>query len=322
MPSPVLPNVIQGPAIITHNGYTYFVQNSVELRLVRQSFDLQSAYGRLDTRHISQRYEISFTPVGEIEQAAFDAMFEPTLANNIGSSIFPANEANALLTIYSRAEGKTYKFPRAGILTRPSLGLAPNRPLFDAITFVAIVKASTLPTVDNSIKSYGTETTGFTDFDDTLCYTDIYKATWNGVTYSAQDGFRLAVGTETQEINTDLGIYDIILRSIDVTCEFAPVGSDPVSQTTQQVIDQILGIQGSAALLPGESYARLEQSLVLQSVFSGHLKVTLQNMGPKEIDHSFEIGTHQHRRLAFTCRRNFSGSTPTPLWVFQDTGAA
>lgn len=311
MPLPILPTIIQGPAVVTHDGYTYFFQGALEVRLVRESFDVESAYGRLDTRHTSQRYEISGTPVGEMEQSGFAALF-PYSVNDIGKSIFPVSPA---LVIYSLSESATYTFHRAALLTSPNVNLAPNKTLFDAVTFVAIGKANTPPTDAAFIKTVGPGSIGFDDFAQGKVITDIYKATFDGVEYGALDGFTVNVTTETQNIiAADIGIVDVILRSLIVNCEFAP------DNRTQAELDALLGLQGGQALFPGQSYARNENDLFLQSTDPGKLKVTLKSMGAKEVDHVYEIGQHQHRRILFTARRNFTGG-PQELWVFEAAGS-
>lgn len=60
------PQIITGPAIITHRGRTYYSEGDIRLEMARETFDIKSSqHGITDSRHKQQTLRVSFTAVGQ-----------------------------------------------------------------------------------------------------------------------------------------------------------------------------------------------------------------------------------------------------------------
>ena len=308
MSAPILPVVIQGPAVAVWNGMHIYVQKNIEVKLNRESFNVETAEGMIDTRHKSQKYEVTLTPVGAMNQELFDGLY--FAATDIGKSIFPASPE---LVIHSITEDKNYTFTRAGITKMPAVELVPTKTCWDSMTFTAIGEADVQPTDAAFMKVYGTPAAWGSGYDETEVLTDIYRAALGArsAPYDAmgsKEGFKIEPLVTVKEMHyADLGIAEIVVASLDVHCSFAP------SNLTQQQIDVLLGLQDTVAVLPGQSYAKAGENLVISA---DAFVATLYQMGAKDAEHTFEIGEHQHKGMLWTSRRKFTAGVMQPLWDF------
>src|SRR5581483_6014013 len=127
-PTPILPSIIAGPAIVTWNGFSYYSKAGIKAEFKRETFKITTdADGDIDERMKSQLTEVSFQPVG-MAGAASTAMapYFPYAVNAIGKSIFGAS--NLPLVIVTKFggtgnAGQAITYPRGAVTKLPPLRL-------------------------------------------------------------------------------------------------------------------------------------------------------------------------------------------------------
>src|SRR5438105_4937236 len=88
----VLPTVIQGPAYISVGGQVIYVEKDITLDEDVDSWNPNTAFGKLGERHKSRRDRLSFTPVGQVKSAHLNYYYAAYLNPGlIGSSILSGN---------------------------------------------------------------------------------------------------------------------------------------------------------------------------------------------------------------------------------------
>jgi len=308
----ILPLFEQGPAAVIFDGYTYYSQAGVSSVLRRESSNIQSdMHGQIDERHKSQRQEISFVPVGELEQMS---KYFPYAVADIGKSIFGAT--NKPVVIHTYADGKTVTFPRAAITKLPSLHLGPNKTPFDTMTITAIGKRVTQQTDSAWWKTIASVAFSDTGFDDTKIITDVYNAALGArsTPYDAMgaiEGFKFDVNLGLKDVMDDgTGLHDIILQSMTGQVSFAP------NNLTESQIDALLSLQNSGVMVPGQSYAKADEDLVITAdagVF------TLYKAGPKDNSVEYQTGTPRPKEIVLVSKRTWTGGVPNELFDFSLT---
>jgi hypothetical protein len=307
MSTPLEPTIIAGPAVVDHNGAFIYFQSDLSVKYDRQSFKVASAYGTRDERHKSLKVTITGTPVGELRSTAYVAKLYPYTPADIGKSIFKSPALN----VWSIAEGKKYAFPRCGISKFPKMYLCPTKTAFGDMEWTGIQKVATAPTDAAYIRAISSTAFADTSFDDDSIITDIYQATLGARedTMGAIEGFEIEPTVEVEEIAAaDKGIGDIRIKDLWLNVRFAP------SNLSEDQVDELLAIQGSDVVLPGQSYAKAAEDLVIDSdafTFTGY------QMGAKDIEFVFGATQHRHKGLLFTPKRygSISAASSSPLWL-------
>lgn len=311
-PNPV---IIQGPAIITFGGNSYYTKGGIKKSLKRDTFDIETdAYGKVDTRLASQVTELTFTPAGNIANTAQLAAHFPYSAASIGQSVFnPASAADSPLVIQTLA-GETITYPRAAITKLPGLKLKTTESLLGDITFTALTASSAQLTATNSLKTNATNAFADTTFDPSKIFTAAYQAAWGSSPYNAMisaDGFEFNVDISLKPVTVDIwGVVDMYLESITATAKFAP------ANLTETQLDGLLNVQGANVIVPGMSLANAGTDLVISGP---PLSVTLKNAGPKDAEYIYTVGQHRFQGVTFTSKRTFTAGAANPLWVFSVT---
>src|SRR5687767_12733597 len=100
---PVVPTIIQGPAIIIHDGYSFYTKGDIQVRDVTDSFTVESDMdGQIDERFGGRVVELSFTPVGEIEQLSKYIPFTPA---SVGKDVMGPISAPKSVVIHTKFGG-------------------------------------------------------------------------------------------------------------------------------------------------------------------------------------------------------------------------
>jgi hypothetical protein len=309
MSTPVLPVIITGPAVISHDARFLYVRKDITVEYETESFFIESAHGRRDERHKSRVTKVKCTPVGELRSTADLAKNYPFGPAQIGKTIFPAAPA---LVIYSLGDGKTYTFPRMGVAKYPKQFLGPTKQPFGDMEFWGIGKPATQPTASDYWKTVATAALADTSYADTNVKTDIYTATLGSrlAPYNAMgaiDGFEVdPVMTPKIIYAADVGIGDIIVSDLWLNVMFAP------SNLTEEEVDALLSLQGAGAILPGQSYAKAGEDLIIDS---DAYTLTCKRMGAKQAGYVFDKDEHRHRQLLFTTQRTGNITSSDALWT-------
>lgn len=307
MPTLNVANVIQGPAIITFNGNTYYTKGDIKVKHTRNTFDVDtSMHGKIDERMKSQSVEISFQPVGAIED---QLKYFPYVVADIGKSIFGATDKT--LAIKTLA-GKVITWERAAVSKLPPIRLKATDTLFGDMSFLCLGKSNAA--TDSSAFWNAVTTAAFNDatFDETLIKTAHYTAAYGSAPFNAMealDGFEIEPGMTLQNIEVDAyGIVDAILTGLTVGARFTPVG------LTEENIYTLMALQNTGALVPGESLTKTNTALVITSAA---LVVTLAKAGPKSSEFNYGLGKTRLGQIEFVSRRTWNAGVGDELFTLE-----
>lgn len=301
------PTIIAGPAIVQLGSNTYYSEGDITVALKRNTWSPQTSIaGAIDTRLKSQMVEISFTPVGVLDTVA---KYLPYAASQIGTLLF--GSANTNCVIWTRA-GQKITWENAAITKFPGFKASPLNALFtSALTITALGKNATAPT--DAAAWNAITTASFTDatFDETLLLTPRYTAAWGSTSpYSAmepEDGFQLDFTMEVEPKETaNYGITDMLLKEVKVEAKFTPVN------LTEAQIWTLLNLQGSSALLPGDSVSKDGHDLVISA---GDVSFTLHKAGPTDGGTNYGLTKLRQGEVSFMCKKTWSSGVLDNLFT-------
>lgn len=317
MPTPILPNIITGPAIITWNGKSYYSKAGITAAFKRDIFNVETDFdGQIDERVKAQRTEITFQPDGQVSNLN---KYFPYSVAQIGSSIFGATPLPLVIqTKFGGAgnTGQTITYPRAAITSLPQLRLKPGDTLFGDITFTCLGNPTVQPTTSGAWQSIADAAFADTTFDETTIISDIYTAAYGSSPYNAigsMAGFEIDIAMATETISSDdFGVVDMILKSLTATAKFAP------SNLTEAQVYALLNNQGSGYVFPGQSLSKNNTDLVITGSGNGAktLTVTIKNAGPKQATFMYAANKHRFEAIEFTSKRTWTSGAANPLWTF------
>jgi hypothetical protein len=223
------------------------------------------------------------------------------------------------LDIYTKA-GLKISFPRSGVTKAPTLLLGIGDIFDDAMQWRCMGEPVEAYTESGHFRTLTEAALPVGDFDETVIRRYRYTAALGAEAspydaIRAQTGFRLSVGYGVEEIMDDnFGLADLALKSITAGVKFIP------SNLSQAQIDTLLKLNGSGALVPGESIAKGSNALVIEGEDAdGGFSATLHKCGFSDADTSFEIGKLNAGEIVAVTRRTFTAGASDPLVTFTVT---
>ncbi len=302
-------NFIAGPAIITFDGQSFFSKGDIVVKNTREIFDVNSSmHGLIDKREKSISAEVSFTPVGEVE--ALTKYFPYTVAE-IGKSIFPATDKPLVIQTLA---GTKFTYARAALIKMPSLKLAATDTFFGDMTFLCLRKSDVDPaTADAFLKVEATALSDAT-FDQTKITSPGYIAAYGLTPYNAiesHDGFAVEIGMDIIRDYVDrFGCVSARLKSLSASAKFTPSGM------TEANFAALLALDGTSAIIPGQSVARAGTDLVITGGTTPlAISITIHKAGI--VNAGLAFGEPQRLgELEFVSKRTWQTGVADPLYTF------
>jgi hypothetical protein len=305
-------NFIAGPAVITFDSQTYYTKGDIAVRNVRETFDVNaSMHGLIDRRQKSLSAEVSFTPVGQIENIS---KYFPYAVGDIGKSIFASTDKP--LVIHTLA-GTKYTYARAALIKMPTLKCAATDTFFGEMTFLCILQSNVDPaTADAFLK---VESTAFSEatFDETKISSPGYTAAYGETPYNALealDGFAVEISVDIIRDYVDrFGCVGARLKSLAASAKFTPIGLTEAQWAT------LLALDGASAVIPGQSLAKADTDLVITGgATPTAVSLTIHKAGINAAALAFgdaaRIG-----ELEFVSKRTWTAGAANPLFTFAVT---
>lgn len=313
---PILPNIIQGPAIVQWNGKSYYSKDGIKASFKRETFKVTTdSDGQIDERARLQFTEVAFQPDGQVSN--LDKYF-PYGVGQIGASIFGSTpKPLVIITRFGGTAntGQTITYPRAAVSSLPKLRLKSNDTLFDQMTFTALGVPTVQPSTAGAWQAISDAVFADTSFDESAIITDTYAASFGSAPYNAMgslSGFEVEVAMETERIIADdFGLVDLVLKSMTATAKFTP------SNLTEAQVYALLANQGTGYIYPGQSITKGNTNLVISGSGNGArtLTVTLNNAGPKQAGFVYSSTRHRLDEVEFTTRRTWTSGVANPLFT-------
>lgn len=307
MSNPASPTIIQGPAIATFQGSSFYFKDSLTVAPQVETFMVGAdLHGDIDERLKSISWKISGTPCGAVNEDQLNVLLQiPTVGRSL---IETGNES---LVIHS-INGDKLTYHRACITGLPQLRLRPTETLLGPVEWTAIGKAATQPTDAAYFRTLASASFTDTTFDESEILTARYIATWGASPFNAMtslNGFTVDFTLGVTPISADdFGVVDLICSGIGAKASFAP------ASLTQANLDTLGRFQNTGALLPGESFAKGGTNLVIASdVF----QITLSKCGPKVPGSKYAVGSHRHDVLEWATKQTWTNGTRNALWTVE-----
>lgn len=300
------PTVIQGPAIVTWNGYDFFTQGNVVIDYNYETWNpATAAFGKLGERLKSKMAQVSFTPAG-MYTAATAAKYWPNNIANIGQSIFTAG---LLPVVVAPLTGSKVTFARGGIVKYPALKLSPLATLWKEMSFLCLGDPSLTMTNAAWIQAIAA-TVVPTTFNETQVLSPRYTATLGAVFTNAEpddEGFDIEPIFETKSMTlANYGRVDEIIISIGIRAKFKPLS------LTEAQIETLIKLQNAGAVLPGDSLGTTDDLVITGTGIS----LTLKQMGAMDAALLYGSGEWRQGEVAFVNKVKFTAGAPSALFTF------
>jgi hypothetical protein len=314
MPTPVLPTLIIGPAIILHNGKAFYSKDGLKVENKRETFNIETDFdGKIDERMKSQMTELTWTPDGQVSDLN---KYFPYAVADVGSSIFGASPKTVV--IHTKA-GQTITFPRGAISKLPQLRLKPTDTLFGDMTITCLGVPSVQPAAANTWKTIASASFTDASFDETKIVTDIYRAAYGSTPYDvigSLAGFEIDIAMDCETIDSDdFGHTEMVLKSLTASAKFAP------NNLTEAQVDTLLNFQSTNFVYPGQSLSKSNTDLVIAG--SGNngltLTATIKKAGPKGYTFMYSTGKHRHDAVEFSSKRTWTAGVANELFTLAIT---
>ena len=232
--------IIEGPAIVTYKGITFYTKDAITWTLGITPFDVTTnVHGVVSTRYDDILSKLSFTPAGVWTD--YTQLWKPWETPIIGSSLLGMTDSS--VTIHTLA-GQKFEIKGAGISKLPPLKFSAMSTLSGAVEISAVGQNNTAWSDD--AKRYVQEAAAFSDagFNPDVILTQPYTAAFGGATpwdnFETEDGIEVAFDMQFAPRKTDSqGTVDIRLSGFGVTATFTPVG------ISEQQYNALIGIQGT-----------------------------------------------------------------------------
>lgn len=301
------PSIIAGPAIITHNGQTYYSEGDIVLSHKRETWAVAtSAHGTVDTRLAAQMAEITFKPVGALDTVAKYIAYAATA---VGTLL--VDQATPKTVVIKGRDGVVQTWANGFISKLPPFTLSATKTAIGAMTITVLGDPTKTLVAAAAWLTTSSAALADTTFDETKILTGAYTATWGSVggfvAVPSEDGFTfepiMTVGMKKVD---NFGYVNAILRDITYACRFKPVG------TTEAQLWAALNLQDSSAIVPGASVTTANDLVVS----AGAVSFTLAKAGIVSAVTAYGLEALRVGEVAFVNKKTFTaGVMNAPITV-------
>lgn len=297
------PTIIAGPAIIQHNGQTYYTEGDITLNLNRETFNVVTALaGTIDERLVSQLVEIRFKPVGALDVVA---KYLPYAATQIGSLLIDQTTPKSVV-IWAKDGVKT-TWANGFVSALPSFTLSPTATAIGEMTITVLDDPTEEPTDAAAWNAITSAALADTSFDETKILTPRYTAEWGSFAdIESEAGFTFEpVMSISPKRVANYGNVNFMLTDLVVGARFVP------TNLTEAEIWQLLRLQDSGALLPGQSLGSTDDLVIS----GGGVSFTLAQCGPKTAVTQYGLEPLRQGEVVFVSRKKWTAGTLQALFT-------
>ena len=221
MPSIDPYTILQGPAIITFNGATFYSEGDIEVEAVLEELTIKaSGLNDIEDRPRDRQYKVKFKPAGEWENLT--VLFP---SYGIGEHLFDSNP----LVIWTRESTNNKRtYLNAAITKLPSVATGVDATMLGDIEFTCLIHPEA-ETGDEGYYEVGTDTFPADTFDPAAVLTPVINFTlgadtpWLNISTVTAPVFDFALNLRPVKIS-GRGTVSMILVSKKGTVKFSPVG--------------------------------------------------------------------------------------------------
>ena len=304
---------ITGPAIVTlGSGPAIYFEDGLDVKFQTATNKIVSdMHGTIGETLKSRKAMITGKPEGVVTAAMLAALI-PYADANIGSSLFTGTDVPLVIQTLA---GQTITWSRACLSKSPNLSLSANKPLYGSnVEFTALggMSSNSTPTSAAHFNAVVSNAFADTSYDPSKLIRDVYTAAYGSTPYSAmtaQEGFDVTIEQENKEIPDDnVGIGDIVLASLTVSCKFIP------SNLNEAQLWTLLAIQNTGAVTPGtEINGGAANNLVITGSNAAGLVLTINKPGFKDADVAYKTGKLRAGEIMAVSSKSFTAGVAGSL---------
>lgn len=318
--------LIRGPANITWNGHTYYSQGDIVCRITKEIFDVMtSAHGVVATRLAERTVEVSFTPAGEWETTAFEALF-PGASTIPGASWFGSSDLPFVIQPINSSQNKI-TLTNANIVRPPQLILSATKTLMGPVTFRALNKNNAAWSDAAALLAAASGTPADVTLNPSAIKTQPYTAAWGALSgFTALhtiDGWTLDFDLQLAPFNVDAyGTLDMTFQRMDVSARAKPVGTaltEALSLTAMKIQDTGVlrggdaGPSGGVGDMVWSSLAAADTGTTFFTAYNMHLISAGLNYG---------MNSNRFDEYVWKTNRVFSSGAVGPVFAFATPSAS
>ncbi len=297
-------NIIAGPAILTFNGATIYVEEDITVKVTKSLKTRKVAnFGEVDDKLLDVIVEITFKPA----QWKNLSLLFPYANTAIGARIFGTTDKNCVI---QTLDGKTYTWSRCAITKMPNLGLGVGKDLLGEMTITGLKANATAAYAANSIVAIASNAFADTTFDPTTLLDQPYALSWGLTPFNAidtEDGIDVEFEIKTQDIRVDsAGLVDKMFMGVNCTARFTPIGLTEANFLT------FLTTQGTG-VSRGASMAGLGNDLIATG--TGAVVTIYNATPPKEGTFRFSPSKQRLGQVSLVGRRKFTTGAPSAFFA-------
>ncbi len=294
-----------GPGCVEYNSLKFYSKDDIIVtEALETENEISSVYGKIGERINDRHFEITFTPIGELESLT---KYYPYQGSKIGDDIFPATD---LPLIVWGLDGTKRTYNAAAMTKMPDLDLSTGKSLFGQVTFLCLGSGDTAWSGANSLVTHATAQTFPTTTLDTAtlfrnAYTGVWgakAAPWNAL--KTIDGFKVGFNLQLQDKSVDnYGVVQKCIAGLEVTLTFDPVG------VLEADVLSAIGYQGAGAAR-GMNLSGLGANMVITGGTTPNLlTATIKGAAIKDYKLTYGFKTPRIKDVVMVAQNTVLGGT-------------
>lgn len=298
--------IIGGPAIVTHNGATYYTDGNIDVKVTKTLKSRRvEGFGDIPEKIIDVKVEITFKPV---EYKNLSLMI-PYLGLAMGTPIFGSTDKPVV--IQSMTEGNKYTWSRGAVTKAPVLGLGVKKDLLGTMTITALKANATALSGAGSVVAIATNAFADTSFDVTKAIDRNYTIAWGASPFDAiesEDGVIVTPEYEFDPIMQSGQLGEMRLKNVKCKASFTPTNLTHANLLT------LADLQAKASGTPLAPTGA--NNLVITGPTTGDPLVTLIKAYVGDVGYRAGVKDHYANTFNFIAARTFSSGAAAAIASF------
>jgi len=303
--------IIKGPAIITHNGATFYSADDITLSPGISFGEIAtSMHGMVDKFIDDIVAEISFTPAGQWLAAHLAALW-PYGNPTIGGSIFGATDKDVVIQTLA---GQEIIWKCGGLTAMPDLILSTTKTPMGSVTIACIGQKATAWSDTAKRAVITAKAFADTSFDVSQIPSSAYTAELDGAaapwdSFQTKEGWTLSFDLGTEPTQTDSeGTVDMSISSVGVIAKCQPMGISEAELIAK------LPLQG-AGIRRGARLSSLGADLTISGAAAGDPQVVIHNAVLTDGPLAFGATALRAGEIAFEAMLTFTNGARNNLFT-------
>lgn len=251
--------VIQGPALVTRGGVTYYTDGGIRLDFEAAPFAVTAdGYGQVDSRDGDAIVRVSFRPIGRWAYASTSSGLFYPCARKIGASVFGTGSDTATVIQPFDSGQPKITIHNTGVIRMPTLQLSATSQIFASdVEIVGIRKTGIAWGTADSLFTLASNSTPTLDFDPADIATGTWTGAWGALSspwdaIETESGWTIELDMAVDPVVTDAsGTIDFRIANLTARATAALVGITEADITAKLLLQGSGGYRGRSHAAAG-----------------------------------------------------------------------